>query len=516
VQRFIANHRSDITAVLSGFDRLIFRGTLLGISYPQGLMNLLWKRQVLLKDFGPYAQGLTDQLRAATYAYAESRGRPVRYILDSSTDKAALALKIARQDGISSGLIAVLTSIESWPAFEVFRNKDIKKLQLVRRLRKGLTFYHYWLHPVFGFMHARIQSWIPFSIHVWINGREWLARAMDKLGHAYKRRDNSFVHLSNPPRAQRLMLQQLRTPWSHVLNQMADTLNPVQTQMFRGYPLDYYWTVNQSEWATDLLFKDPASLDQIYPPLVLHGMTSFSSPDVMRFLGHKLPDSFKGEVITDFKHRTEGVRIKHRVGQNSVKLYNKQGSVLRVETTLNHPYHFRVWRPSERNPKGPKAWQVMRKGICDLFRRAQVSQAVNHRYLDALASVDTSVPLGKLAQSICQPTTWRNKRVRALRPWSPEDTQLFQLVSRGEFAVHGFRNRDLQALLWDTQALDLPEKRRRSARVSRLLRMLRAHGLIRKINATHRYTLSSGGRDILTAILSTQNLTLQQINRAAA
>src|SRR5262249_9711931 len=157
---------------------------------------------------------------------------------------------------------------------------------------------------------------------------------------------------------------------------------------------------------------------------------------------------------------------------------------LRVETTLNHPYHFKVWRPSELHPKGPKAWHVMRKGICDLYRRAQVCQTVNNRYLDALASVDTSVPLGTLARTICQPTQWRGKRVRALRPWSPEDTELFQIVSRGEFALHGFRNRDLQALLFDGPPTAVQEKRRRSARVSRLLRMLRAHGLIRKINAT--------------------------------
>lgn len=516
MNRFIANHQDQITGVLSGFDRLIFRGTLLGISYPRGLKGLLSKRCVLLKDFGPYAQGLTEQLREATFAYAQAQGRPVQYVPLSTTDKAAVAHAIAQRDGIASGLIAVLTCIESWPAFEVFRNKDVKRLELVRRLRKGLTFYHYLLHPVFGFMHARIQSWLPFSIHVWVNGREWLARAMDRLGLAYKRRDNCFVQLSDPERAQRLMAKQLRWAWTKTLNRFAHDLNPAQARMFYGYPLDYYWTVHQSEWATDLLFKDAATLDAVYTPLVLHGMTSFSSPDVMRFLGHKRPDSFKGEVLSDFKHRAEGVRLKHRVGQNSVKIYNKQGSVLRVETTLNIPYGFKVWRSTDNLPEGANAWRPMRKGICDLYRRAQVSQACNNRYLDAMAGVDTSVPLGALARQICQPTQWHGKRVRALRPWSPEDTELFELVSRGEFAINGFRNRDLQGLLYDCPATSIQEKRRRSARVSRLLRMLRAHGLIRKVNATHRYTVSSGGRDIMTAILATQHLTLQQIHKAAA
>jgi len=238
--------------------------------------------------------------------------------------------------------------------------------------------------------------------------------------------------------------------------------------------------------------------------------------DVMRFLGRKVHGAFQDEIISDFKDRPEGVRIKHRVGYNSVKLYDKQGSVLRVETTINQPYGFKVFRHTEDDPSGPKDWLPMRKGIADLARRTKVSQAANERYLDALASVDTSTPLGLLVRNLCQPVVYNDKRVRALRPWSQEDTRLFQTISRGEFAVNGFRNRDLQAFLYDSPADAPEERRRRSAKVSRMLRILRAHGLIRKVNATHRYTLTPYGRDILTAILATQHITLQQLHRAAA
>jgi hypothetical protein len=286
--------------------------------------------------------------------------------------------------------------------------------------------------------------------------------------------------------------------------------------MFKGLSLDYYWSAHQSEWATDVMFKDSASLAAIYPALVLHGITSFSSPDVMRFLGRKVHGAFEGEIISDFKNRPEGIRIKHRLGQNSVKLYDKQGNVLRAETTINKPHEFKVFRSAEGDPKGRKQWRPMRKGIADLQRRAHVSQASNNRYLDAFASVDTSTPLAMLVGKICQPTQWNDKRVRALRPWSHEDTHLFEIVNRGEFALNGFRNRDIQALLFDSKASTPEEKRSRSARVSRLLRMLRAHGLIKKINKTHRYTLTSNGRDIISAILTTQRLSLHQLQKAAA
>jgi hypothetical protein len=516
VNRFIAHYRDKITGVLSGFDRIVCHGALRPISYVGGLKRLLWVRQVLLKDFGDYAEGVTDQLREASERAARQQGRPVQYLHSSDIDKEAVALKIAQRDGIKQGLICVLTCVEPCSSFDIFRNAEAHRLELVSRFRKGLALYHYLIHPIFGFMYARIQSWLPFRIQIGMNGREWLARMMDRAGLSYRRRDNCFVQLQDALKTQALMDKQVRFPWVSALDRFARMLNPAHPQIFKRFPLRYYWSFHQSEWATDIMFKDSATLAQIYPALVLHGITAFGSKDVMRFLGRKVHGAFEGEIISDFKNRPEGIRIKHRAGVNSVKLYDKQGSVLRGETTINDPTAFKVFRTAEGDPNGPKSWRPMRKGISDISRRAHVAQASNNRYFDALASVDTSTPLGELLRGVCQPATYNDKRVRALRPWSPEDTQLFQAVNRGEFAVNGFRNRDLRGLLWDYPADSPKEKRRRSAKVSRLLRMLRAHGLTKKVNATHRYTLSSHGRDIVTAVLATQRITLQQLHKAAA
>lgn len=515
MDHFIANHKDRITGVLNGFDRVVFRGTLRPISYVKGFKGFLWRNQVLLKDFGVYAQSLTTQLKDASLRVAREQNRPIEYLPSSDTDKEALARKIARRDGIASGLISVLTCVEPCTSFDIHRNRDIKKLELVSRFRKGLALYHYLIDPLFGFMHARIQSWLPFSIQICINGREWLARSMDRKGLSYRRRDNCFTQLSDTAKAQTLMDQQMDIDWTKTLDRFARLLNPAHSLIFKKTPMRYYWSVHQSEWATDVMFKNSASLAEIYPSLVLHGITTFSSPDVMRFLGRKVHGAYQGEIISDFKNRPEGVRIKHRLGQNSVKLYDKQGSVLRAETTINHTLPFKVYRHTEDQPAGPKRWLPLRKGIADIRRRAQISQASNNRYLNALASVDTSVPLGQMVGRLCQPTTWKDKRVRSLRPWSQEDTALFEAISRGEFAINGFRNRDLQALLYNSPADTTQEKRRRSARVSRQIRLLRAHGLIHKVNATHRYTIPTDGRAILTAILATQRVTLQQLQKAA-
>ena len=221
--------------------------------------------------------------------------------------------------------------------------------------------------------------------------------------------------------------------------------------------------------------------------------------------------------MSDYQKRPEGIRVKHRMKANSVKMYDKHGRVLRVETTINDPKDFRVFRTAEGNPTGEKAWRPLARGIANLGRVAIVSQASNDRYLDALAALDTDVPVSALVDRVCCAVHWKGQQVRALRPWSEEDRLLLKAISRGEFALNGCRNRDVLCFLYPP-ACDLPSEQRQrySARVTRKLRMLRAHGIIRKVPKTHRYVLTKGGEQVLTAILQYQRVSLAQLQRACA
>jgi hypothetical protein len=116
------------------------------------------------------------------------------------------------------------------------------------------------------------------------------------------------------------------------------------------------------------------------------------------------------------------MRIKHRLNRNSIKMYDKQGSVLRVETTINDARDIKVYRTKEGKSQGGKSWR--RKGIADLHRRAQVSQAANERYLASIAAVEDTTALGDLASQLCQPAQMDGRRVRALNPFSLEDARL--------------------------------------------------------------------------------------------
>lgn len=519
MKSFIQKYEPDVMGSLSGFDRLVFRGTLRRLLYPGGMDYCLAFLGVLLKDFAQYVLQVTARLKEASLAAARGAGRPIQYLASSQVSKEALARKIAARDRLADGLICVLTCVEPCQTFEIHRHRESKRLLIRPHRSKCLHLYHYFLDPQFGFMSARLQTWFPLTIQVCLNGREWLARE----GIAYQQRGNCFTWIEDPPRAQEIMERLLRTPWPAWLQEIAGQLNPIHAELFRDFDLRYYWSVHQSEWATDIMFKDPEKLAGIYPRFLRHGLTTFASPDVMRFLGRKisstgnLPANFAGEVVSRLTKRPEGIRIKHWAGSNHIKLYDKEGANLRVETTINQTRDFKVLRRKEGDPQGEMAWRPLRKGVADLHRRAQVSEAANRRYLQALAQVQDTISLGALTEKLCRPAAWKGQRVRALNPYGPQDLALLQAVARGEFTINGFRNRDLVSLLYASdEGLTPAQKRRRSSAVTRQLRFLRAHGLIKKVPKTHRYHLTAIGSKAITAVLAALSASTDSLIKLAA
>jgi hypothetical protein len=454
---------------------------------------------------------------------AKATGRPVEY-QDRKVDKEKLVQRVREEQGVAdNGLITVLSTVETCQSFDVYRNRDTHWIELRRRIRKCLHYYFYFEDGRFGLTQVRLMTWFPFDVHVVLNGREWLARELDKKNIGYLRRDNCFVDIDDFGRAQKLAKQQPRIGWSGQLQRLLRRVHPqagrIPDTPQPTNPLWYYWTSEQTEWATDIAFRNADSLAELYPLLTRHGIETFHSPDVLRFLGHKMPahggvhGKYTGEIVSDLKKRPEGVRVKHRAGRNTLKMYDKFGTVLRVETTLNDPKGLKVYRPKQDDPEGPKQWLPLRKGVADLARRAALSQSANDRYLEALGRVDVNTPLSKLTDHLCRPVVVGKRRHRGLRPFDPDDVQLLEVVSRGEFEIAGFRNRHVRtALFGDSE--DKDERRRQASRVSRRLAMLRAHGLIKKIPRTHRYLVTVQGRVIIAAILAARNASVEQLSAA--
>jgi hypothetical protein len=520
MKTFIRRFGNGILGVLHGFDRIRFRGTRRMLANVTGMLRYLWKRQVLLKDFKAFAGNITAQVRQAAEEVATSQGRPLEYLHNSAMDKEAWARALARKDGIQHGLIGVLKSVECCWSYEIGPNRSKKKLELRGKPSKCLHYYHYFSDRDVGLVYVRLQTWFPFTVHIGMNGREWLARDMDRIGLGYRRRDNCFTWVEDWGCAQQLLDEQLRTDWPALLNRLLHQANPALS-IVDSYPTPYYWSMDEGEWASDTAFATPKALAALTPRLFRHAWLNFGSGDVMRFLGSRgvteqgPHGKFQGEVVTDLKRRPEGIRIKHRLNRNWIKMYDKQGSVLRVETVINDPRDMKVYRTKEGDPSGEKSWQRLRKGVADVQRRAEISQAANERYLEALATVDDSRSLAELADAVCRPVSWQGKRARALNPLAEEDARLLEVVNRGEFAINGFRNRDVRDRLFTKRPHGEAEQRRQSAAITRKLRLLRAHGLVHKVAKTHRYQISPHGRDVINALLAARQASTEKLTQAA-
>jgi len=501
----IERYSGKVKGILSTFDRMIIKGHLQSFYSATHRYYYLQQEHVLLKDFGTYAQGITDTIKAHAKSMAEQSGRPYLYLNSPSISKEGLARQIMEQDQVDEGLICVLSTVELCRSFSIYRNRDTKKLELVLSNRKCLYFYFYYNDPELGFMHVRLQSWFPFEMQVYLNGREILAKQLDKAGIGYERYENSFVSIEDLVEAQRFAERLKERRWHKILDVFARRVNPLLDRITEIFSRGYYWCLHQCEYATDVMFESRAYVEEIVPELFEYASRCFSADDIMTFLGRKIHGHFKGEVVSDRKRRPQGYRVRHRMKTNVIKMYDKW-SVLRVETIINQPREFKVYRQTERKGQSIKAWVPMGKGIGNLYRYAQVCYAANMRYLNALAHIENPWKSAIELERLCYPVFKNHRRFSALNLLSQECCTLFSAVAHGEHCINGFTNKDIRVALFT----DLAEtqKKQKSAQVTRLLAKLRAHRLIAKIPRSFRYKVTNKGYRVISATLQLKKIEL--------
>ncbi len=365
---FLSIHQADIVGTLSMFDRIIFKGHVTRL-FPDGaLALLLTKLGVPLKDYGAYFEQVTASLKTQAQAVAQAAGRPFIYLQASGgPSKEERARALAARDGLTDGLICVFSVVETCTSFRSRHDRQRGRAHFVRERRKCLHFYFYYLDREFGFMHVRLQSWFPFELQLYLNGREWLTRQLEARHIAYTRYDNKLTSCADWPAAQALCHQFAQRKWVRRLNAFARRVNPYLTTLAQAGFGGYYWVADQAEYATDIVFVDRARLMALYPALVEHSLTILQAQDVFRFLGRKPHHAFQGDVTTSLKGRPTGCRVKHHLKRNALKLYDA-ANVLRIETVINQPREFRVRRRVD-TPDGPRRVSTpMRKGVADFWR----------------------------------------------------------------------------------------------------------------------------------------------------
>ena len=518
MKKLMELYQDRIMGAISGLDRIRFRGTLRWLASERGLGTFMSHARILLKDFSDWVNGLTAQVRESCESRAKDLGIEVRYLTSSGVDKEKLARQIAADKRITEGSICLLSVVEPCIAPMVKGNKASKKLELVMATRKCVFVYHYFNDPVFGFGHVRMQSWAPFNIFICLNGRHWLERQLQKQGIDYVKDGNCFVRIEDIAAAQVLLHEQLKTDWTKLLNGLALGSCPALSQILRPLEPEYYWSADETEWATDIMFKSVATLDELFPSFVHHAMRVCDSPSVMKYLGRRsLAGSIPDEVISDYRRRYEGIRGKHRVNYNSVKMYNKSGSLLRIETTINNTRDFKVFRRPNDDEGKPASWQKMRKGVSDLHRRCKVSQQCNERYGDALAAAQVEEKLKEVVCGACNKVVKEGKRYRGLNPWQQDDYRMLMFLAKGENAINGFRNQDLRKWLYrESEQAGKDQQKKYSGRTTRRIKLLRAHGLIRKIPRANRYVLTEKGQKFSCSLMTASALDIKSLTEMAA
>ena len=506
---FMSIHQDALLGTLATFDRVIFKGYLTGL-FPKGAFGrYLSKQGVLLKDFGQHVSQATQAIKVHMQELAKEAGRPLMYLASAPTrakgdTKEDRVRAMAAEAGVTEGLVCIFSVLETCMSFVVRGNRETHKLEAVRQVRKCLHYYVYYLDPEFGLMHIRIQSWFPFNLQIYINGREWLARQLDQRGIAYQRSDNKLFQIADLDTAQALCDKFAHRRWPRVLDTFARRVNPHLPILRRLGFGGYYWVIDQAEYATDVLFRDPADLAALFPALVELAMTALSADDVMRFLGRKPHGNFQGQVTTDHKRRKEGRRVKHCLKSNSLKMYDVPG-LLRVETTTINPREFRVLRVVDTPHGRQRRWCPMGKGVANFWRFAQVGRQSNLRYLNLLAHAQ---PKGKAIAELdrlCRPALVEGKRYARFYPVTAQDCHLFAAVLAGEHALTGFRNKNLQARLYSTPPASPAEQRQRSARVTRSIAKLHGHGLIAKVKDARLYRVTERGASLMAAAILCRN-----------
>ena len=482
MEHFLEQHREHIVGVLSGYDRVLFRGSLRSIDYPEAFGRFLSSQRVLIKNFAAYSKPITDRIKEEARSLAESLGRPFQVIESSNESKEQVVKELLERNPLSEGLICVLQCTESCRSIDFRLDPATKWRYPVFKRRRCAHLYFYFLDPDFGLCHVRLQTWFPFSIQVCVNGREWLAKRLQAEGISFEKVGNSFTAAEDFDRLQELMDEFHHLDWISELNRFAQLANYLVRKDELCGLKGYYWTMRQSEVATDILFDSPEYLQAIYPHLVRYSFQEMHARDVIGYLQGTSKHPLK-KTDRSLKEWPEGRRVKFWVQENSIKMYDKADALLRIETTINNPDNLKVWRTPENSTKAELL--NMRRGIADCRARYEFSRAANYRFLNALAVVGSPKPSSQVLDRVTSRIQVNGRSYRGLRPLDPLEAALFKVLIDGSLSLLGIANKDIRKALYPTS--DPDESRRISSRVSRHLAMLRAHKLLERIPKRNRY-----------------------------
>ena len=492
---FINRHADKILGTISCLDRILVTGTFPEICHAKAMASHLTANDVRLFDYPRWADQLRETVRTNAMAMAAQSGITIECIRDRKRRKEDVIREVLASRGDHPGLVHIISSMESCPSFTPWHDKPTGSTFLKPKGGWCLHYYFYFIDEMLGLCFLRVPTWAPFRLQFYCNGHNILARQLEQVGIAYTMSDNAFSNIDDFPAAQLLADKLKGETLRHKFDHYAKMFCPV----FDRFPSGCHWSMAQIEYSTDIVFRDAATLEPIYKQIVYTAIHAVKAGDIATFLGRRMTGTFEGEVGNDFHTRIEGTRIRHHYGRSSVKMYDKRGHILRIETTTNKVSDFRHYRKVEhRDGSSEMKMAPMAKTIYSIGALREVLTAVNRRYIDFIGAIDDHTPGQDRLEKIAQPVRQNDRSWRGFNFFLPEDLELFAAIMHPEFAISGFTNHALQALLQGKSC----------SQVGRMLKRLRTHHLIKKAVNSYKYHLTSLGRLIVASGLKLRELVI--------
>lgn len=489
-------YADDINGVLNCYDRILISGNIQPLCYAKGMTSYLYKQEIRIFDYPKFAKPLRNMVRSQAQKIAKDNNLDIEFVTQRQIRKEERVQEIVQKRGDHPGLVHIFSAMEACPSYQPWHNKETHKTYLNPTTRKCLHYYFYFIDPELGLCHLRVPTWLPFRLQFYFNGHNWLASQLTEHQIAFEQLDNAFVQIADFEKANQLAQQLDVEKLQSKLNDFAQLYCPVISHL----NLEYHWSIMQAEIATDVVFTQQETLQQLYPHLLETLIHAVKPDDIATFLGRKgLHGKYQGEMGNRFNVRLEGSRLKHRMGPVSIKMYDKFQIILRIEITTYDVSFFSHYRPvNHRDGTTSTQWAPMKKSIYSLPALQEVALAAINRYLNFVSAIETPEVGVKKLQRLTETQVDNHHRYKGFNLLSQEDTSLFRLLLRGEFTLIGFANKDLRLLL--------PDKN--SGQITRLLKRLRVHGLIKRAGKRYRYYLTNFGRQAASTILKLRELYL--------
>ena len=493
IELITERHAAQIEGVLGCWDRVLVFGTLPNICYAEGMTSYLFANHVRIFDYPRFADPFRNQLRQNAEQLAAANGIEIEFIRKRNVRKEDRVKAILDKRGEHPGLVCIFSAMEPCSTYKPWHNKQTGKTYLRPDDGKCLHYYFYFIDQELGLCYVRVPTWLPCRLQIYFNGHNWLASQLRKRKIEYRLLDNAFVQIGDWERAQYIVNGWEAKRTHRKLDEFARTYCPI----LRAFGVQYHWSVDQCEYATDIVFRKQADVAAIYENLARTAIHTVKPDNIATFLGRKLNAQYEGEMGNRFNIRIEGTRIKHTMGPVSLKLYDKFGLILRIETTVNDLTFFKHYREVEHRDGAKEIkWASMQKTIYSLPALRELLEAANRRYLEFLSTITDPRAgrdkLNKLSRAIQQ----EDRSYPGFNLFDPGDDALFHAMVRGEFNISGLQNKTLRR--------HLPDKN--SGQVSRLLKRLRVHGLIKKVGRTYKYYLTQFGKDVVATGLKLREL----------